>query len=305
MSSGTVPWRVVWTRGDGCRELAAVLADGHAVKANQDLRSSCIEARATMLVARDLPSFDFCSVAVPHDFDSDAVRSVVAAVGGGPHSGLAAVTAQRIAVRLGVPARLVTGYRRPDQREQADAVLADLSRSVTLPSQAVLTTSPPAMAASEPPGTLLVIGAPGGSWFQRQLIGPGARLQAKAPGGVVVVRMSSMRVFQVMQPPRAIGSHMRVRDAVDLTTDWTVAVADHGRLVGLVTRSTLLSVPEHLQVGTVADTPVSVTADELVDDVLLLLAEHGGGPIPVVDERGLLHGVVASSDIDGGLSEAS
>ena len=53
---------------------------------------------------------------------------------------------------------------------------------------------------------LVVIGAPGGSWFQRQLFGAGARLQAAAPGGVLVVRQDVPRVYQAMTAPQSWAS---------------------------------------------------------------------------------------------------
>jgi CBS domain-containing protein len=249
-------------------------------------------------VARHLPSFDRCSVAVPHHVNVGDVTGVMAAVGGGPHSLLAAATARRIAERLEVPARVVAGYRRAELRRSAREALDHISAAgIWLPMEAVATDHPLELVAGLPKGTLVVIGAPGGSWFQRQFFGPGVRLQAAAPGGVVVVRQDIHRVYQVMSPPLAVGSHMRVRDVLELTDDPVVLVAEHGKLVGIVRRARLMGVRSHVEVGTVAEPPVTVAADEPVEHILLLLEEHGGGPVGVVATDGRLIGSVATRDL--------
>ncbi len=300
---GTIEkWRVVWAGNGLCRSLAELLAHERPVRAGENVWDSLVSARATLLVAGKLPALDRCSVAVPNDFVPGRVTGVVAAVGGGPHSTLAAATARRIGERLGVSVRILTGYRRPELRAAADKVLADIAHSgVQLPMDAIATDSPPDLVASLPRGTLVVIGAPGGSWFQRQLFGPGVRLRAAAPAGAVVVRQATPRVFQYMRSPDAVGTHMRVRDVLELATDPIVLVAEYGRVVGMVTRASLMMAPGHVPVGTIAEAPVAIAADEPVAQVELVVREHQGGPVAVVDEVGRLIGMLGSADIAAAL----
>jgi CBS domain-containing protein len=296
------PWRVVWSGDDACRSLADILGDPRPVRASRDVWGSLVEARATLHVARHLPSFERCSVAVPHHVVVGDVTGVVAAVGGGPHSLLAAATARRIAERLDVKARVVAGYRRPELRPSARAALEDIAAAgIWLPMEAVATEHPLELVANLPKGTLVVIGAPGGSWFQRQFFGPGVRLKAAAPGGVVVVRQDVRRVYQVMSAPVAVGSHMRVRDVLELTTDPVVLVAEHGKLVGVVRRGQLMGVRSHIEVGAVTEPPVTVAAEEPLEHILLLLDEHGGGPVGVVSADDRLIGSVGTKEVSAAL----
>lgn len=292
------PWRVVWSGDDACRSLAEVLGEPRPVRAGHDVWASLVGARATLHVTRQLPSVERCSVAVPHHVVIDDISGVVAAVGGGPHSALAAATARRIAERLDVPAKVVSGYRRAELRSSAREALEDVAAAgIWLPMEAVATEHPLELVASLPRGTLVVIGAPGGSWFQRQFFGPGVRLQAAAPGGVVVVRQDVRRVYQVMSPPAAVGSHMRVRDVLELTEDPVVLVAEHGKLVGIVRRGRLMGLRSHIEVGSIAEPPVTVAAEEPVHHILLLLDEHAGGPVGVVAADGRLLGSVGTRDV--------
>ena len=290
--------RVVWTRSAQCRALADILSGGTAHKAGANVAAACIEARAALLVSQHLNSFDLCSVAVPHGFNPGATRSVVAAVGSGPHSHLAAIIAYRLSHQLGIPARAVYGRRRGDEQPQAQAVLATIAAD--LPDLAVETieaANPAAMVSALPTGTLLVVGAPGGSWFQRQFFGPGARIQAKAPSGTLVVKHVPTRVYQIMQPPTAFGPHMRVADAAQLATDQHVVVALDGQLLGIAyTQALQQAGPDH-ELGEVMDDPVFLNADEDLAHATELIAHHGS-PIPVVDAQTRLIGTVAATDLN-------
>jgi len=305
MSTGeSRSWRVVWSGTGTCRDLAELLADDRAMRSGKDTMATLIETRATLQVTSHLPSLERCSVAVPHNVILDAVDQVVATVGGGPHSLLAAETARRAAQRLGVPGRIVTGYRRPDQRPAALRALADVAAGgIDLPMTAVRAEHPIDLVASLPAGAMVVVGAPGGSWFQRQFFGPGVRLRVAAPGGVVVVRQDALRVYQVMSPPRAVGNHMRIRNVLEVATAPVVLVADHGRLTGTVRRSELLAHPPHVEVGAVADPPVAVAADEPVDHIWLVLDEHSGGPVGVVTRTGRLVGSITATDLTATLPQ--
>jgi CBS domain-containing protein len=291
--------RVIWTKGPECRVLAEILGGSSAVQAETDLMTAVVRARATLLVSRHLNSFDGCNVAVPVGLSVKATRSVAAAVGGGPHSLLAAAIADRIGNQLGIPARAIYGHGPADDESAAEQVLAAIGE--TIPDLAVNTieaSSPAAMVEDLPEGTLLVVGAPGGSWFQRQFFGPGARIKAKAAGGTVVVRHSPSRVYQIMREPDAYGPHMRVGDARLLSGGRPVVVADDGRLLGIVGSRSLATAPDDLELRDVMEDAVFVDATEDVAHAGELIAQHDRLSIPVVDKVTRLVGVVSASDLD-------
>ena len=290
--------RVVWTRSAQCRALAEVLGGGTAHKADANVAAACIEARAGLLVTRHLNSFDLCNVAVPHGFTPDTTRSVVAAVGSGPHSHLAAIIAHRLSHQLGIPARALYGRRPGDEQPQAQAALAAIASN--LPDLAVETIeadNPAAMVSSLPTGTLLVVGAPGGSWFQRQFFGPGARIQAKAPNGTIVVKHAPTRVYQIMQPPTAFGPHMRVSDAAQLAAEQHVIVALDGQLLGIVYTPAIHQFQPDHELQDVMDEPVLLNPDEDLAHATEVMANHGS-PIPVVDAHRRLIGTVTATKLN-------
>ncbi len=292
------PLRVLWTRGDQCRTLAHVLGRDTASRADTDVATACIRTRATLLVARHLTSFELCSVAVPHGFSPETTLSVVAAVGGGPHSRYAATLAERLARQLGVPARAVFGYRHDGEDSQARDVLADIAAAVPdLRIDTLQAPNPAALVSTLPTGTLLVVGAPGGSWFQRQFFGPGARIQSKAPNGTIVVRSAPPRVYQIMQPPTAFGPHMRIADAARIAGDRHAIVAQDGELLGIVPRSALTGTRPDVELVDVMESAVFLSADEAIDDAAPLLAHYRGNPVPVLDNRARLVGVACETDL--------
>jgi len=297
--AGADALEVVWSKGGRSRALAETLVGDRAVRSDGDLARSCIAAGATLLVTRRLTSFDVCSVAVPHDFVPGAVRSVVAAVGGGPHSGLAGLIASRIAERLGVPGRAVFGRRTPDPDDRAEQILTEvLRRAPGLAGEVIDAPGPADMVDGFGDGTLLVIGAPGGSWFQRQFFGPGARIIAGAPGGNVVVRSAPPRVYQIMQTTTALGPDMSVADALAVTGSDTVFVADHGILVGTVDRRTLEQAATGRSLRGLVSPGVSVTVDEPVEHVEGLFADDPDRRIPVVDATSRLLGAISATDLE-------
>jgi CBS domain-containing protein len=286
-------WSVVWTRGDGCADLASLLADGDARLADSDLRDACIRARADLLVARKLTSFDLVSTAVPVDFDVDAVAGVVAAVGGGPNSVLAALVAHRLATIMDVAGSMVSASNGGDRDGLAERTLAGLALAVPgMPARIARVESARALVGELPPGTLLVVGAPGGSWLQRQFFGPGKQLVVGAPGGAVVVRSAPARCFQRMSDPEPIGVGMLVGDVLRLMTGSVAPVVDDGRLVGIVRRSSLTGLPSTAPVGEAVDDPVFVNDDDPVEAIAEVMEYLEHGPVPVVDGDGRLVGVV-------------
>ena len=142
---------------------------------------------------------------------------------------LAAVLAQRLSRELGIPARIVYGHRNAEDLAQAqDALVALASRVPDLTVETIQVAAPATVVSELPAGTLLVMGAPGGSWFQRQFFGPGARIRARAPSGTIVVKHAPTRVYQIMRPPAAFGPNMRVADAALLSDEQHAIVAQHG-----------------------------------------------------------------------------
>ncbi len=287
--------RVAWSRGAGCRELAAALGSDAVVAAGRNWSETCVDERVDLLVTRRLPSFDLVSVAVPVDLDLAQVGSVAAAIGGGPHSDLAATVACGLADALAVTATFVSVYRDPAERGPVSLRLDRLSATHPA-SRAKLLGAPGAQAIldSLEPDALLVVGAPGGSWLQRQFFGPGHRLAVRAPAGAVVVRHSPRRAFhEAGDQGLVFGPHMAAGDALNLSDRPVVPVAEEGRLVGVVRMKVLRDVAPDVQIGSVMERPVSIGAAEPVDAARELRAFLEGAPVPVVDDSGRLIGWIS------------
>ena len=295
---GSAP--ILWTRGAQCQTLADVLSGGTATRAGADVAASCIERGASLLVTKHLNSIDFCSVAVPHGFSRSETRSVVAAVGSGPHSRLAATLADVLGRELDVDVRAVYGHSDPGERVRALEVLEELTSDLPgVRPEAIQAPSPAAMVDSLPAGTLLVVGAPGGSWFHRQFFGPGARIRAKASSGTIVVKHVPPRVYQVMQPAVAFGPHMRVADAAQLADSDHLIVAERGRLVGLILHDALIQARPDLELQDIMEGPVFLSPDEDLKHAAELINHHPGSAIPVVDSRRRIVGTVTAADLSG------
>lgn len=289
-------WTVLWTRGKGCSELAELL--GHrAERVSGDLVEVCLEHRPDLLVSRKFPSLDLVPVAVPRDLEAKQVAGVVAAVGGGPHSALAARLAARLAAALGVGARLVSAYRTEEERAGAHAAL-EAAREVVphLEGEAVEADTPAEIVARLPKGSLLVFGAPGGSLVQRMFLGPGARLRAGAPAGAVMVREATPRAFHRMTTSPYVSPHLLVADARRLVQGGeAVPVVEEGRLVGMLRPADLAGGDGERPVAEVMRDPVSVPYDALLEEA----AGHldGEGPLPVVDGEQRLIGALRREDL--------
>ncbi len=284
---------VLWTRGRGCRELAGLLGSTEAVRVATDVTETALERRAVMVVSRKLTQSDLLSVAVPIDFDPPGIAGVVAAVAGGPNSRTAAMVARRLGEALGVPAFMACAYRKDETTERALSVVESLYGVVPdLEYRLLGADSAGELLSQLPPGFLLVIGAPGGNWFQRALFGRGARLRHKAAGGVVVVRSAPPRLFQVMDSPRFVSPHHLAADALRLHSHEMLAVVENGVLVGLVRRSALDAVDGHSPVAASMLDPRSVIQTARVSEIAAHLDRFGDSPIPVVDSRGRLVGSV-------------
>lgn len=287
--------RVLWTRGKGCRELAELLAGSEAPRVQGDPVTACVDERADLLVSRRIPSsFDLVDVAMPMDVEAEGVDAVVAAVAGGPHSLLAAQVASRLGEVLEVPASMVSAYPTEGDPVEAEEVVGHITPRVPdIEFQTIPTSGMSDLVANLPERSLLVFGAPGGSWIQRRLSGPGARLRSHASAGAVVVRAAPPRVFQIMGEPVFVAPMLHVQDTLRIRPESTLAVAEEGRLVGLVRRSRLVELQPDTPVGQVMEEPVSIGQLEPVEAARPLQSLFGADPIPVVDgDERLVGGLV-------------
>ena len=277
---------VVWTRGRGCAELADLLAEGEPERIAGDVEEECINRRADLLVSRRIPgSFELISVAMPVDFRPENVTSVVATVAGGPHSLLAAETAAQLGRALGVDAEMVSAASPDDGPGTAEDVLIQIGSTLPeLRSRVVEVEGISELVEGLDDGALLVLGAPGGSWLQRSMFGPGARLRRTAQAGSVVVRSAPERVFRFMGEPVYVAPLRQADDILRFHTEATLAVADQGRLVGLVRRERLAGAGGS-PAGDLMDEALSVRVDETISEAWALEPTFGPDPIPVTDHE--------------------
>ncbi|MCL1601479.1 MAG: hypothetical protein M3112_08100, partial [Actinomycetia bacterium] len=190
--------------------------------------------------------------------------------------------------------RIVTASATPDDDAQAEAILADLDlERYSMTCDVVRAGTAKGIVDTFSPGTLLVLGAPGGSWMQRQFFGPGRKLLYSASGGAVVVRSAPRRCFQAAGPVAALGTRMRVRDA-ELIIDGrpAVPVAEDGQLVGIVRTEMLLACSDETTIGEVMEEPVFLHVDDVAEDSEHVAQFLGGGAVPVVDRGGNLFGEI-------------
>lgn len=276
--------KVVWTRGNGCSELAGLLTDGQTSRISGDLVAGCINERADLLISRRFPgSFDLVSVAVPIDFVPENVRRVISAVAGGPHSFLAADTASRIGRRLGVEAEMISAIRPGDDPREAQDLLEHIGLSVPeIGGRVVEVDGISDLVAGLDEEALVVLGAPGGSWLQRSMLGPGARLRSKAPAGAIIVRSAPDRVFRWMGEPVFVSPLRLADDTLLFHPEKVLAVADEGMLIGLVRRESLETAGASA-VGSVMEEALSAKVDETIAEAMQLEPTFGSDPIPVTD----------------------
>jgi CBS domain-containing protein len=278
--------KVVWTRGKGCHELASALGGDGADHVKGDVAESCIDHRADVLVSKKLPSgFDLVNVAVPVDFDPDRVTKVIATVAGGPHSVLAAETAASIGARLGVEAEMLSAAQTEDEIESVNEILDQVGAHMPgLGRRVVVVDGVSELVDDLDEGALLVLGAPGGSWLNRSRTGPGARLRRTAQAGAVIVRSAPDRVFRFMGDPVYVSPLRLADDTLRFHDEKTLAVADAGRLVGLVRREGLMRAGDR-PVSSVMEEALSVKVDETMLQARELAPTFGADPIPVTDHE--------------------
>jgi hypothetical protein len=276
--------RVVWTRGSGCAELAGLLSVGESHRISGDLAMECIDHRADLLISKRFPaSFDLVNMAVPVDFEPEKVKRIVSAVAGGPHSLLAAATASRLARGLGLDAEMMSAIPPGGNQVSATQLLDQISAEVDgIAGRVVEVEGVSELVETLAEGSLLVLGAPGGSWLQRAMTGPGARLRSKAPAGAIVVRSAPARVFRWMGEPVFVGPLRQADDTLRLHPQRVLAVAEGGLLVGLVRRDRLTQIGSD-PVASVMDEALSARVDETISEARQLEPTFGTDPIPVTD----------------------
>jgi hypothetical protein len=274
--------------------LAALLSAGEPDRITGDLVQQCIDHRADLLVSRRFPgSFDLVSVAVPLDFVPENVTRVVSAVAGGPHSFLAADTASRLARGLGVEAEMLSAIQPGDDPREAEDLLEHIALSVPdSPGRVVEVDGISELVESLDEGTLVVFGAPGGSWLQRSMFGPGARLRSRAPAGAIMVRSAPDRVFRWMSDPVFVSPLRLADDTLRLHEERVLAVAAEGLLVGLVRRESLEGAGD-AAVGSVMEEAMSAKVDETIAEAMTLEPTFGRDPIPVTDHDERLVGALS------------
>ena len=291
------PETVLWTKGDGCRELAELLATKDAVAVEGDPHAAGIRHRADMMVMNKVGSFDLLPVAAPTGFDTEMASNIVVAVGEGPNSQLAARLAGRLADRLQLPVEALTAVR-PGAPTAPARRLVDQARAAPgMPGRVVEVQSEADLLESVAGSTLLLLGAPGGSWLHRQFFGPGAKLLTAAPAGTIVVRDAPRRALHVMAEPFGVSRHLRVQDALMIITDTVTPVVDDGKLVGIVRRNALTDGPADGEVADVMETPAYVEATDSLDDLGDVVEFYESSPIPLVDRRGRLVGLLDPESI--------
>jgi hypothetical protein len=290
MTDPTVPEvpvvdRVVRTRGKEQRDLASCL-NPDAVLAGPDLVESCVDARADLLVTSRIGSFDLTSVAVPSGFDASRIGSVVAAIGTGPHSALAAQVAFRIGQTLTCPVELVSVVP-GEERPAAERVLERLVENQSNASWRIVSSGAPvSVIALTEPRSLVVIGAPRGNWIHRHVFSPAAKLQFRAPAGTVMVRCAPRRVFHYAERPEFwIGPQLQLSDAAEIMQDAVAPVVDDGFLVGVIRQSAIATQGATTARDVMEDAPLITNTDPAtaLDEVAEFF---DGAPIPVVNAAG-------------------
>ncbi len=286
---------VLWTRGKGCGELAEAISGGQSVRVVGDMADECIKHRSKLLVTRRLSSFDLVGQVVPMGIDLARASTVVAAVAGGPHSHLAAAVAQRVGVALGIDAFMACAYRDDESKIQAVSVIEELYSLVPeLEYRLVEAPDAEGLISQLPGDSMLVLGAPGGSWLQRTFFGPGAKLRGQADSGTVVVMSSSPKVFQEMGDPVFVGPLRDAGDILRLHSEPVLAVVDRARLVGVVRRDALAAAGPGVMVGAIMSEPTAVKLTDDLSEAADLARFFAGAPVPVIDDEDHLVGSLSS-----------
>jgi len=286
--------RVAWTKGGSNREVADILGTA-PVRITGDLDTACIDNRIELLVTRRFPRSEVVPVVIPVGFHADAIDSVAIAVGDGPHSPLAVTIGESVARRLAVPASVITAYSTDDEYADAERRLEKLTAGRTeLVSAAIQTSDPRSITEHLSKETLLVHGAGGGSFLDRHFTGTGNRLTSRARGCVLVVKDAPRRCFQLATDATgyAIAPELFVSDALHVMTHPFAPVVKAHELLGIVRAHTLVHADAGSTIAPFVEPEEGLERCEAIDSIGSKREQLGDGPIPVVDDRGNLTGVI-------------
>ena len=136
------------------------------------------------------------------------------------------------------------------------------------------------------PRSLVVIGAPRGTWIHRLVFSPAAKLRSRAPAGTVMVRSAPRRVFHYAQQPVFwVGPQLQLNDAAEVMRDAVAPVVDLGVLVGIIRRSATATPGARTVQDVMEDVPLITITDPIA--ALDKVADFfEGAPIPIVDAAG-------------------
>jgi hypothetical protein len=286
--------RVAWTKGGSNREVAEILGTA-PIRITGDLDTACIDNRIELLVTKRFPRSEVVPAVVPVGFHTDAIDSVAIAVGDGPHSPLAVTIGESISQRLAVPASVITAYSTTDEYGDAQRRLEKLTAGRgDLDSTAIQTSDPRSITEHLSKETLLVHGAPGGSFLERHFTGTGNRLTSRARGGVLVVKDAPRRCFQIAIDPTgyAIAPELLVGDALHVMTHPFAPVVKAHELLGIVRAHTLVHADAGATIAPFIEPEEGVGRCEAVDAIASKRDQLGSGPVPIIDDDGNLTGVV-------------
>ncbi len=286
--------RVAWTKGGSNLEVAEILGTA-PLRITGDLDTACVDNRIELLVTKRFPRSEIVPAVVPVGFDADAIVSVAIAVGDGPHSPMAVSIGEAIARRLDVPGTVITAYAAADDYEDARYRLQRLTATATtLDATAIQTPDPRSITEHLSKETLLVHGAAGGSFIDRHFTGTGNRLTSRARGCVLVVKDAPRRCFQIAVDPtgHAVAPELLVSDALHVMAYPFAPVVKAHRLLGIVRAHTLVHADAGATVASYVEPVDALERCEAIDGVSTVRERLGDGPIPIIDDRGYLTGVI-------------
>lgn len=286
--------RVGWLKGESNRDVANLLCDV-PVRLGGDLEAACIDMNVDVVVSKRFPRSDLVSAVVPIAFDAEAITAVAVAVGKGPHSPLAVAIAERVSERLDVPGTAIAAYRSSDQASDARHRLGRLVASgSSLDTTTLRTPDARSIADHVSKDTLLVHGAGGGSFIERHLTGTGNRLTSRARGCVLIVRSSAPRCFQaaVSPTPYALAPELLVADALQVMTTPFAPVVSARKLLGIVRAEALVTADPGSSIEALIEPVVGLNQRDPIRVATFERDHLGPGPLPVIDDNGLLVGVI-------------
>jgi CBS domain-containing protein len=172
-----------------------------------------------------------------------------------------------VAHRLGVGVTVASAFFQDENKSEAEAAVDRFAEEIPGAERLIIAAEDPQAFVSQLPArSLLILGAPGGSFLSRTFFGPGARLRAAAAAGAVMVRYAGPRVFHLMEEPVFVSPLHHAGDILRLHDAPVLAVVENGSLVGTVRRGSLMSAEPSTPVGDLMESPHSVRIDEILPE---------------------------------------